>query len=94
VDTHRIYITGVSQGGGLTTAAAGLRPQNAGAMAIVPGLCRIAWASPSEGRGAWGPTFEEGPNYADMARMAQYFETAYLVPNIRSRFVMFHRPLG
>jgi len=66
-----------------------LRPQNAGALPIVPGICRIAWASPAEGRGAWGPTFQEGPDYANMARMAQYFETAYLMPNIRSRLVMF-----
>jgi cephalosporin-C deacetylase len=89
VDSRRIYITGLSQGGGLTIAAAGLRPQNAGALSIVPGICRIAWASPSKGRGAWGPRFQVGPDYERMARMAQYFETAHLARNIRSRFVMF-----
>lgn len=89
VDPKRIYITGLSQGGGLTIAAASLRPQNAGALSIVPGICRIAWASPSEGRGAWGPRFELGHGYQRMARMAQYFETAHLVKSIRNRFVMF-----
>jgi len=87
VDRKRIYITGISQGGGLTLAAAGLRPQNAGALSVVPGLCRIKFAS--EGRGAWGPTFKPGPHFAEMQRMAKYFETAYLVKNIRSRLVMF-----
>lgn len=89
VDPNRIYITGASQGGGLTIAAAGLRPQNAGALSIVPGICRIAWASQLEGRGAWGPRFAAGPDYEKMARMAQYFETAHLVKSLRNRLVMF-----
>jgi len=89
VDPERVYITGLSQGGGLTIAAASLRPQNAGALSIVPGICRIAWGSVSEGRGAWGPRFELGPDYERMAAMAQYFETAHLVKALRNRFVMF-----
>ena len=87
VDKRRIYITGASQGAGLTLAAAGLRPQNAGALSVVPGICRIEFAS--KGRGAWGPTFQPGPHFAEMARMAEYFETAHLMKNIRTRLVMF-----
>jgi cephalosporin-C deacetylase len=86
VDRNRIYITGVSQGGGLALAAAGLRPQNAGAVAVVPGLCRLDWANTN--RGAWGPRIPQGADFDSMVRMLGYFETAYLVRNLRSRLVV------
>jgi cephalosporin-C deacetylase len=87
VDPRRIYITGASQGGGLTLAAAGLRPQNAGALSVVPGICRLDWANTNGG--AWGPRFPNEPQYALMKGMVSYFDTAYLVRNLRSRLVMF-----
>jgi len=87
VDRNRIYITGVSQGGGLALAAAGLRPQNAGALPIVPGLARIDWRIYNRGA-AWGPYPPKGEHFDEMAKMLMYFETAYLMKNIRSRMVM------
>ena len=83
VDPKRIYITGVSQGGGLALAAASLRPQNAGALAVVPGLCRIDWR-PLNG-GGWGPVPADGPRREQQIKDLAYFDACNLVPRIRSR---------
>lgn len=86
VDPKRIYITGVSQGGGLTLAAAALRPQNAGAVAVVPGLCRIDWRN-SNG-GGWGPSAAPGPERQRQLTDLSYFDDVLLVPRIRSRIAV------
>ncbi len=83
VDPQRIYITGASQGGGLTLAAASLRPQNAGAVAIIPGLCRLDWRN-SNG-GGWGPGVPDGPERERLLQAISYFDNCNLVPRIRSR---------
>jgi len=86
VDKKRIYITGVSQGGGLCLAVASLRPQNAGVLSIVGGLCRLDWRTAN--LGGWGPGAPEGPDRERILRDLSYFDACNLVPYIRTRAVI------
>jgi cephalosporin-C deacetylase len=86
VDKKRIYTTGVSQGGGLCLALASLRPQNAGVLSIVGGLCRLDWRTGN--LGGWGPGAPEGPDRERILKDLSYFDACNLVPYIRSRAVV------
>lgn len=54
IDTARIAITGISQGGGLTLAVSGLRHDLAAAMMDVPFLCHFERAVGMSDRGPYG----------------------------------------
>jgi cephalosporin-C deacetylase-like acetyl esterase len=83
VNPKQIYIIGTSQGGGLALAAASLRPQNAGVIATVPGLCRLDWRDANGG--GWGPIPAKGPDHDRLLTICGYFDDCNLVPRIRSR---------
>lgn len=80
VDPSRIVVTGVSQGGGIALAVAGLVPGLAGVMPDVPFLCNI----PRAARIAAAPPYTEVASYlqlyrdrtASVFRTLSYFDAA------------------
>lgn len=73
VDPARVVVAGISQGGGLTLAAAGLIPDVLGAMADVPYLCHYRRAADIITTG----TFGYGEIATFCARRPQHVETVF-----------------
>jgi cephalosporin-C deacetylase len=82
VDPDRTVATGISQGGGIALAAAGLAPGLAGVMADVPFLCHVRRGAEIAGR----PPYTEIAEYLrlhsdrteDVFRTLSYFDAALL----------------
>lgn len=77
-DGKRILVTGESQGGGQSLAAAGLDSRVSAVVALVPAMCD--WFGPVAGRkGGWPQPYESGASKERMKSSLPYYDAAYLL---------------
>lgn len=77
-DGKRILVTGESQGGGQSLAAAGLDSRVSAVVALVPAMCD--WFGPVAGRkGGWPQPYESGNSKEKMKSSLPYYDAAYLL---------------